>query len=441
MRHYVLVGSGIASLCAAEAIRETDSRARITVIGQEPHPFYSRPGLAYFMTGEVPEPRLAIRTQAELKDLRIERVLATVQKADIADHRIVLDDGRTIAYDRLLLAPGAASVLPDFAGAGLEGVVRLDGLDDARRIRQLARAGRRAIVAGGGITALELVEGFVAGGSRTHYLMRSDRYWPRVLDSPEARIVEAGLEAEGVLLHHRSEIARAIGRKGRIEAVETTAGERIECDVLAIAVGVRPRTDVARASGVHAARGIVTDEYLRTSATDVFAAGDAAEICEGASDTGLLDTLWASAAAQGRTAGVAMAGSAAPYRREIPLNVTRLAGIVTTIIGAVEGGGDDDPDLVTITRGQSERWRATPDGWAIRGDRNGDRLRVILSSDRVVGAVVMGDQTLSQPLTRMIRNRVDATALRAALRERPDAVVALLQEFARERERSDATAA
>lgn len=441
MRRYVMVGSGIAALSAAEAIRETDPRARITLVSQEPHPFYSRPGLAYFLTGEVPEHRLAIRRPDELKDLRLERIDGSATYVHAAEHRLMLDDGRSLTYDQLLLAPGAASIAPDFEGASFDGVVRLDGLDDARRIRQLARHGATAVVIGGGITALELVEAFATHGARTHYLMRSDRYWPRVLDSPEARIIEAGLESQGVMLHYRSEVARAIGRKGRIEAIETTSGERIACSVLAVAVGVRPRTDLARDSGILVGRGIVTDEFMRTSAPDVYAAGDAAEIRVSGGGPALLDTLWASAAAQGRAAGATMAGSPARYRPEIALNVTRVAGIMTTLIGAVEGGGADDDDLVTITRGQSERWRATPDGWSIRSDQGSNRVRVILAPGRIVGAVVMGDQTLSRPLVRMVREQVDAAPLCAALRAHPDALLPLVQQFARSPGRDHAAAA
>src|SRR5690606_16026499 len=120
MRQYVLVGSGIAALSAAESLRETDPRARITLVSSESHPFYSRPGLAYFLTGEVPERRLAIRRRAELADLRVERIHGTAARVDTAAHRLHLDDGRSLAYDRLLLAPGAASVPPEFEGAELE---------------------------------------------------------------------------------------------------------------------------------------------------------------------------------------------------------------------------------------------------------------------------------------------------------------------------------
>ena len=428
MRRYVLVGTGIAALSAAEAVRETDSRARITIVGNEPHPFYSRPGLAYLLTGELPERALYIRTRAELADLRFERLHAVALRADTVEHQLVLADGRTVPYDRLLLAPGAASVSPAFDGATLAGILRLDGLDDARALRALARPRRRAVVIGGGITALEIVEGLASQGVETHYLMRSDRYWARVLDSPEARAVESRLERAGVQLHHRTEIARAVGDDGRITAVETRTGARIACDVLAFAAGVRPRLELAQASGIHARRGIITDEFLRTSAADVFAAGDAAEVRDAGTDTSLLDTLWATAAAHGRAAGCTMAGTLTPYRREPAINVTRLAGLTTTIIGAVEGGGEDE-DLVTITRGQSERWRAVADAWALRGDPGENRVRVVLGADRILGAVIMGDQALSHPLRQLIAARADTRELRDALRAQPHALAPLVTAF------------
>jgi len=428
MRRYVFVGTGIAALSAAEAVRETDSRARITIVSNEPHPFYSRPGLAYFITGEVPESALHIRTRAELQDLRFERLNGAAVRADTEEHQLVLADGRTLAYDRLLLAPGAASVAPAFEGAGLSGIVTLDGLDDARALRALTQRRRRAVVIGGGITALEIVEGLAARGADTHYFLRSDRYWARVLDSPEARAVESRLEREGVHLHHRTEIARALGRKGRLTAVETRAGERIECDVLAFAAGVRPRLEVAAASGLHVERGIVTDEFLRTSDADVFAAGDAAEVRDAGSDTSLLDTLWATATAHGRAAGRTMAGSTTQYRREPAINVTRLAGLTTTIIGAVEGGGEDE-DLVTITRGQSERWRAAANAWNLRGDPGENRVRVVFGAERILGAVIMGDQALSRPLQQLIAARADTRELRTTLRAHTHALVPLITDF------------
>lgn len=428
-QRYVIVGSGIAGLAAAEAIREADARGRITLVSREPWAVYSRPGLAYLLTGEVPEAQLAVRRPEEVQALRLERIEGRAASLLPAEHALVLADGRHLAYDRLLLATGAASIPPDFAGADLEGVVRLDGLADARRILALARRARSAVVVGGGSTALEIVEGLHARGVRTHYLLRGDRYWSKVLDPVESAIVEARLEAEGVVLHRRTEVQRALGQGGCLAGVETRSGERIACDLLAVAIGVRPRLELARAAGLAIDRGVLANEFLETSAPDVFAAGDVAQVLDPATGRAMLDTLWSSARSQGRIAGLNMAGTRTPYRKGVPLNITRLAGVTTTIIGAV--GGGDDPDLLTITRGQSERWREEPDTWSLTGRRQSDRLRVLVGARTIVGAVVMGDQALSRPLVHLIAGRVDISAIRPALEARPEAAFARLLEFHR----------
>jgi NAD(P)H-nitrite reductase large subunit len=430
-RRYLLIGSGIAALSAAEAIRESDAGARILLVSEEAHPFYSRPGLAYLLNRSVPERQLHIRSAAELNELDLERITGRVAALDPADHRVLLADGRSLGYDRLLLATGAASIAPTFPGADLQGVVRLDGLDDARNLLRLAKRGRTAVVVGGGSTALELVEGLHARGMHTRYFLRGDRYWSRVLDETESTIVAGRVQAAGVALHPNTEVRAALGKKGRLAAVETDAGEVLKCDLLAVAIGVRPRLELARGAGLRVDRGVLTTDLLQTSEPDVFAAGDVAQVGSLAGETGALDTLWASALAQGRVAGLNLAGGSTPYRKRVALNVTALAGVVTTIIGAVGGGAD--PDLLTLTRGQSERWRAQPGDWSLVARNGADRLRILVGKQTIEGAIVMGDQTLSYLLTDLIAERVDISLLRPHLAEHPERAIDLLLDFDRQR--------
>jgi nitrite reductase (NADH) large subunit len=426
-RRYAVVGSGIAGLAACEAIRERDPSAQITLVGEEPHPFYSRPGLAYLLTGSVPETRLYVRTPAEVDALGIARIHARVASVDPAAHRVMLEEGRTVDYDRLLLATGALSIAPEFPGGDLDGVMRLDGLDQARAM--IARAKRRgtAIVVGGGSTALEIVEGLHARGMHVHYFLRGDRYWSKVLDPVESAIVEERLQQEGVHIHRRTEVARALGRDGRLIAVETVGGERMECQVLAVAVGIRPRLDLARAAGIEVDRGIRVNELLETSAPDVFAAGDVAQVLDPETGRAELDALWNSALEMGRAAGANMAGAGVPYRKHVPMNVTRVAGLVTTVIGAV--GGGKDPDLKTMTRGQSESWTARGPAMTVQDRHGTDRVRVLLGERLVQGAIVMGSQVLSHPLARLVADRVDVSSIRAACAAEPGAALDRLLAF------------
>ncbi|HEX5725053.1 MAG TPA: FAD-dependent oxidoreductase [Longimicrobiaceae bacterium] len=431
MRRYLVVGTGIAGLSACEAIRERDPAGDVTLVGEEPHPFYSRPGLAYLLTGSVPEPQLYLRTPAEVAALGVRRLHARAAALDPAGHRLVLEDGRELPYDRLLLATGAVSIPPVFPGAELEGVMQLDGLDQARRLLRLGRKRRSAVVVGGGSTALEIVEGLHARGVRVHYFLRGDRYWSKVLDPVESAIVEERLEAEGVRLHRRTEVRRAQGKNGRLTGVETAAGAVVPCDVLAVAVGVRPRLELAQAAGVETDRGILVDDRLESRTPGVFAAGDVAQVRDPVTGRAELDTLWSSALAQGRAAGLNLAGADAAYRKDVPMNVTRLAGLVTTVIGAV--GGGKDPDMVTMTRGQSEAWTVHGRETVVQDRHGTDRVRVMLDETRVVGALVMGAQTLSHPLARLVAERADISSIRGACEAHPEEALRRLLAFHDER--------
>lgn len=424
---YAIVGSGVAGIAAVEAIRSLDSHGEIWLIGDDPHGFYSRPGLAYYLTEEIPEEMLFPRS-VNWKHLnirfihgRVTRLDATASQVEVHWQRVekgwfsrkVHDETFLLTYDRLLLATGSQAVSLEVPGAQLEGVVKLDHLEDARRILALARRSRTAVVIGGGITSLELVEGLLAQGLRVHYLMRGDRYWSNVLDEVESRIVEHRLEEEGVILHHFAEVSEILEKKRRVAGVRLKNGQVIPCDLVAYAIGVRPRLELARAAGLKTERGILVDEFMRTSIPNVFAAGDVAQVYDPRLGKAVLDSLWTPAREQGYSAGLNMAGAERPHRRSIPFNVTRLANITTTIIGNIGQGRDED--TVGIVRGDSETWRELPEAILAQTGFEINHLRLMVGEHTLIGAVVMGDQTLSFPLQRMIAEEVDIRPIRARL--------------------------
>lgn len=432
---YVIVGSGIAGLSAAEALRQIEPQADVCMVSEEPHDFYSRPGLAYMLRGDIPEKHLLIRTREDLRDLNVRRVNARVEKLVPDRHELVLAGGSRVPYDRLLLATGALAVPPPFPGADLAGVVKLDGLDDTRNILKLARRARSAVVVGGGITALELAEGLNARRVRVQYFLRGTRYWGDVLDEAESQIVMDRLRQEGINLRTQTQVKRAVGTGGKLSAVETQAGETIPCQVLAVAIGVRPRIELAVAAGLKTNRGVLVDEFLRTSAPDVYAAGDVAEVMDPRTGKATLDVLWPIALAQGRVVGANMAGAMRPYLKGISFNVTMLAGLKVAIIGAVGGGVNED--LVAIMRGESESWRVLPHGWVVQGHDDVNRVRLVVGERTILGALVMGDQTWARPLQELIVAEADVTPIRPALIAGGAEAINQLGNFFREWERGN----
>jgi nitrite reductase (NADH) large subunit len=428
LSHYVIIGMGAAGFSAAETIRRNRPHAAITLVTEEPHGYYSRPGLAYLLTGELPERQLFPRSEKELDQMRLERVVAQVVRIEPKTRRVTLADGRRLSYDALLLATGAAAIPARFPGAELSGVVTFDNMDDARHIMRLARRAKSAVVVGGGITALELVEGLRAQRLHVHYLLRRERFWSGVLDPAESNLVESRLIHEGVQIHRHTEVNRILGKKdwrGRqqVAGVETMDGRTIKCQIVAVAIGVRPRLELVDGSGIQADRGILVSERLETNVPGIYAAGDVAQALDPRTGKPQLDVLWPVAVAQGRVAGANMAGVPTYYRKGVPVNVTRLAGLVMTLIGAIGRPGEPDGDLLTISRGDSEIWRGIPEVLVVHDQHEVNRQRLIIKDNRLVGAILVGDQTLSGTLRHLIEEQVNIGPILPALRI-PDVNVA-----------------
>lgn len=410
---YVIVGSGVAGIAAIEAIRSVDRDGEVVMIGDDPYGFYSRPGLAYYLTGELHDKALFPRTAAVYRKMNLRYVKGRVQKILREAHTLEMEGGTSLSYDRLLLAVGAQAAPLKSPGADLDGVLKLDHLEDAKKILKHARRGRTAVVVGGGITALEMVEGFLARGVRVHYLLRGDRYWSNVLDEQESRIIEHRLREDGVRLHFHSEIAEILGKKGRVSGVRLVDGKTLACDIVAYAIGVRPRLELAKQAGLEVERGILVNEYLQTNDPVIYAAGDVAQVYDPATGKSVLDSLWGPARQQGYAAGLNMAGKRTAYRKAVPFNVTRLAGLTTTIIGMVGSGRDDD--LVGIARGDSETWRHLPEAIVAQTGFEVNRLRLLVGEQTLLGAVVMGDQKLSFPLEKIISDGMNISPIRDRL--------------------------
>ncbi len=424
---YVIVGTGVAGIAAIEAIRSLDRDGEIILIGDDPHAFYSRPGLAYYLTGELPEKQLFPYSKVDYERLKLRYVRGRVTLILPESHQIELDSGNRIAYDRLLLATGAQASPLRVPGADLEGVVKLDHLEDARRILKLARRAREAVVIGGGITALELVEGLRARKVHVHYFLRGERYWRNVLDEEESRLVLHRLYEDGVSVHLHTEAAEILGKRGRVVGVRTKDGRVVKCKMVAFAIGIRPRVRLAQEAGMKIDRGILVNEFLQTSQPDIYAAGDVAQVFDPLSGRSVLDSLWAPAREQGYVAGLNMAGKRAAYLKATPFNVTRLAGLTTTIIGTVGRGRDDD--LVGIARGDSETWRELPEAIVAQSGFDVNRMRLLVGEDRLVGAIVMGDQKLSLPLQKIIAGGVDISPIRSKLLTRGGSLAEVIADF------------
>jgi NAD(P)H-nitrite reductase large subunit len=430
MTRYVIIGSGAAGISAIEGIRSRDGKGEIHLITDDPFGYYSRPGLAYLLTGEVNEATLYPFSKETFKRLEFRLHRTQIDRIDPQQHKIINREGKELRYDQLLIATGSTAVELTIPGHQLSGVMKLDNLTDVKNILKRARRGHSAVVIGGGITALEILEGLVAKGMKVHYFVRGDRYWSNVLDEIESRIVEHRLKEDGIKIHYFTEAEEILGRKGKVVGVRTKQGQVIPCDLIGVAIGVHPRIEVAKNSDLTVERGLVVDDYLHTSQPDIYAAGDVAQVYDPLTGKSILDTLWGPARAQGYVAGLNMAGCQKKFVKPPAFNVTRLAGLTTTIIGAVGAGRDED--VVGIARGDSESWRQTPDAVVAQNNFEVNRLRLLVGWRTLLGAVIMGDQSASFPLQEIIQLQLDISSIRDRLLTPGAPLVKLVTEFWKE---------
>ena len=198
-----------------------------------------------------------------------------------------------------------------------------------------------------------------------------------------------------------------------MNGVHLQDGNFLKCNLVAYAIGIRPRVDLANQAGLEVDRGVLVNEYLQTNDPDIYAAGDVAQVYDPASGRSVLDSLWVPARRQGSTAGLNMAGQRTAYTKSAPFNVTRLAGLTTTIIGMV--GSGNDQDLVSIARGDSETWRHLPEAIVAQTGFDVNRLRLLVGEKTLLGAIVMGDQKLSFPLEKIVSEHMDISPIREQL--------------------------
>ncbi len=433
--HYLIIGNGAAGLSAAEIIRRRDRAGRITIVTSEPYYHYSRPGIAYYVLDQVPEQQLISRSHAFYRDNRLELIFATVGQIDPEARLAYLDSGQPIAYDALLLATGASATMPPFPGRDLDGVLTFDTLDDAKRIARAGRKAKTAVVIGGGITAMELAEGLNHQGARTLLLQRGDRVWPRLFDERESAIVAHKIRHEGVAIHYHEELDEILGKRGKVAGVRLKSGRTIKCQAVGIAVGVRPNLALVRDLPIRKDKGILVDQFMQSSLPGIFAAGDVAQAHDRWTGEHNLDILWPSAINEGRAAGYSMVDSVRGrqpsyrYQKASPFNCALLFGLHLSVIGRMGSGSDDGLEqLAYLSRGSSQVWTSpfTTDYRSAWDNKGYNSLRIVLSEGRLVGALLMGNQALADPLRRLIEQEVDLSHYEPELLSSSDQLPQLL---------------
>jgi 3-phenylpropionate/trans-cinnamate dioxygenase ferredoxin reductase subunit len=274
---FVVVGAGLAGGSAVGTLREEGFDGDIVLLGSEPHPPYERPPLSKsFLRGQTPFADAFVFQPTFYRDNDVETKFgSTVVGLDVEGKHLLVAGGERITYDKLLLTTGAGNRRPPMPGADLDGVFDLRTVEDSERIRAEAVAGRRAVVVGMGFIGSEVTASLRELGVEVVAVSSGQAPMADTLGPQVSRALVSVHRDHGVNLI-LGDRGASIDGDGRAESVLTQSGRRVECDFVVLGLGVKPATALARGTPIEVGDGILVDELCRTTAPDVFAAGDVA---------------------------------------------------------------------------------------------------------------------------------------------------------------------
>ena len=396
---YVIIGNSYAAVGAVEGIREIDRKGEITMISDEQYRAYARPLISYNLGGHVASKNMYYRPAGFYQENNVELILGKrVVNINSTRRRISLEDGKVYGYDRLLIGTGGKPFVPPMKGLGARNIFSFTKWDDAKKIKEVARGKKKAVVIGGGLIGLKASEGLNDLGLEVTIVELGPRILAVALDEVSGAIVKGQLRDNGIKLitGHTSREILSDGR-GKVCGIILDNDRKLECEILIIAIGVRPNVDLVKNTPVRVNRGIVVDRGMMTNIRNIYAAGDVAEAADILSNSDSVIAIVPLAYEQGRVAGCNMAGGRRTYAGGIGMNSVEVYNLPVMTMG------------ITNQTGDSREVRSFRKGKVYR--------KLVFEGNRLVGAVLVSQIDCAGVLTRFIRSRTDITHVKRELTE------------------------
>jgi NAD(P)H-nitrite reductase large subunit len=336
---YLIIGNSVAAVNCVEAIRGVDTANEITVVSGEESFNYSRPLLSYFLGGRITEDKLTFVGMDFFK--RRGATLILGKKAvnlDVSKKQVVLDDGASLSYDRCLLSVGGTPIVPPIEGLGatVEGVFTFLTIKEAKALVDYIDRNeiKEAVVLGGGLIGLKVVEGLMERGVKPTVIELADRILANTFDTEASAILEQRLAREGCTVIKQDTIQGIGTKKGRLTGIKLrNRTDMLPSSLLIMAAGVRPNLELVSGTPVKTDRGILVDRHMKTNIRDLYAAGDCAQGIDLLRTTKEVIAIWPVAARQGRIAGLNMCGIPKEYAGLFSMNSVQICGMPTISFG------------------------------------------------------------------------------------------------------------
>ena len=383
-RNFVVVGDGVAGASAAEKIRELSDDVEVTVLTDESEPLYNRIMLKTFMKGSLPKQYCRMHDEDWYEKRDIDLKLNTKVTSVDTDSKVVeLDYGGNLEYDYLLIASGGSPRKLDF-DEGYSNVRYMWTMSDAERVRESAESAESAVVVGGGLLGIDLAVVYAEHGCEVDYLIRGSCWWSRGLDVEGASLIHERLEDKGVNIVTGVEATGFNVKDGEVRSVECNDGSVRDCDIVGVAIGHTPNSDFVEV-GKYSDGLIKTDEYLETSESSVFAAGNMVEYYSPVFEKRVMNGSWDNSEAMGSLAGENM--------------VREKQGEDKVVFDFVNTYGVGHFDVQFLAIGD---WDGEP---ISRKYNDKEYRRLFFDGDRLVGAVLIGFTKGQERIKEMIKEK------------------------------------
>ena len=398
--NHVIIGAGPAGVVAAETLCKADAGASITLIGDEGKPPYSRMAIPYVLTGRIEEHGAYLRkSDGHYDGKAITYLQGRVSKVDSDARAVTLEDGQTVAYDRLLVATGATPLSPPIPGMDLDGVYHCWTLDDAAAIAARAKKGSNVVLMGAGFIGCIIMESLVERGVNLTVVEAENRMIARMMDTTGGAMLKRWVEDKGVTLMTSTKVTGVMA-DGEKLTVSTDSGSDISADLMVVSVGVKPNVDFLEGSGVEVETGIKVDDRLQSSVPDIYAAGDVAEGPEFGGGF-QVHAVQPTSVEHGRIAALNMAGQDAKYRGSLIMNVLDTLGLISASFGHWMG---EDDVAVMVNVGAC------------------NYIKLAFHEDHLVGALSIGRTDQIGVLRGLIQSRVKLGAWKNTLKQDPSRI-------------------
>ncbi len=385
---YLIIGNSAGGIGAAEAIREVDKTGTITIVSDEPYQAYSRPLISKYLARECSEEEMLFRPADFYSKNGITFISGKKVKRLVLDSRVAeLEGGEKIAWKKLLIASGGVPVIPRIEGTSKKGVFTFSTLDDAKAIDGYLDGANKAVVIGGGLIGVSATEALKKRGIEVTVVEMKERVLNTILDEPASLIAERTLDKAGVRVITGSTVVRISGREV-VRGVVLDNGERIPCNLVVIAIGVSPRTELATGTQIEVKRGVVVDRYMMTSHPNVYSCGDVAEAYDFVYKANRLIPILPNAYMGGRIAGYNMAGVKTEYPGGTAMNSLNYFSLDIASAG-----------MVTPPEGNKYE--------ILSAQRNGSYKKVIMKDDLIMGLVFIEDIEKSGIVFNLMKDRIN----------------------------------